>query len=99
MRYESNPKHKDPRQPGCRGTLCPKEVDLSIARQLLEGSELEGGKRYAVHEGRAYCAQQHRPDLWHGYPIGWEDVPEHLRRRWLREGRVRRRDIKRHWQE
>lgn len=99
MRYEGNPKHRKPWQPGRRGTLCPDDIDRAIAQRLLADSALEGAKRYAVHEGRAYCAQEHRPGLWHGYPIGWEDVPEHLRRRWLREGRVRRRDIKRHWQE
>lgn len=99
MRYQSNPKHKEPWQRGRRGTLCPDDVDRTIARQLLEGSELQGGKRYAVHGGRAYCAQDNGADVWHGYPVGWVDVPEPLRRRWLREGRVQRREIKRHWHE
>ena len=40
MRYESNPKHKEPWQRGRRGTLCPSDIDQAIARQLLEGSEL-----------------------------------------------------------
>ena len=57
MRYESNPKHKEPWQRGRRGTLCPGDIDQAIARQLLEDSELEGGKRYAVHGGKAFCAQ------------------------------------------
>lgn len=99
MRYVSNPKHKEPWQPGRRGALCPKDVDRTIAEGLLVDSELEGGKRYALHEGRAYCAQQDGNDVWHGYPVGWKEVPEKLRRNWLREGRVRRRDIKGHWEE
>lgn len=78
MRYESNPKHGEPWQQGARGTLCPKEIDQATARRLLMESELEGSKRYAVHEGRAYCAQQHGEDVWHGYPVGWRKVPEKL---------------------
>ena len=98
MRYESNPKHKDPWQSGRQGTLCPGNVDQAIAERLLEDSETSGNVRYAVHEGRAYCARKHGDDVWHGYPLGWEEVPESLRRRWVREGRVRRRDINRYWQ-
>ena len=99
MRYEGNPKHREPWQRGRRGTPCPDDIDRTIAQQLLTDSELEGSKRYAVYEGRAYCAQQHGAEVRHGYPIGWVDVPENLRRRWLRERRVQRRYIKRHWHE
>ena len=97
MRYESSPKHKEPWQRGRRGVLCPREIDAERARQLLADSEPVGDVRYAVHGGRAYCARQHGPDLWHGYPVGWIRVPERLRRRWMDEGRVRRRDIRTHW--
>jgi len=97
MRYESSPKHKEPWQRGRRGVLCPREFDAEHARQLLADSEPDGDVRYAVHEGRAYCARRHGPDDWHGYPIGWIRVPERLRRRWMDEGRVRRRDIRAHW--
>ena len=97
MRYESNPKHKQPWQRGRSGSLCPETVDLETARRLLSDSEPVGDKRYAVHEGKAYCAQEHRADAWHGYPVGWREVPESLRRTWRRQGRVRRRDIEKHW--
>ena len=97
MRYESNPKHGEPWQQGARGTLCPKEIDQATARRLLMESELDGSKRYAVHEGRAYCAQQHGEDVWHGYPVGWRKVPEKLRLRWQKEGRVDKRDRDQYW--
>ena len=97
MRYESNPKHKQPWQRGCSGSLCPETVDLKTARRLLSDSEPVDGKRYAVHEGRAYCAQKHGADTWHGYPVGWREVPESLRRTWLGQGRLRRRDVRKHW--
>ena len=97
MRYQSNPKHKEPWQRGNRGSLCPKDIDQRIAQELLEGSAAADRKRYAVRDGRAYCAQQHRAGLWHGYPVGWVEVPVALRIRWKREGRVKRRDIQKHW--
>ena len=96
MEYESNPKHSDPWQRGRRGSLCPKEV-RPIAEKLLEGSELVEEKRFAVHEGKAYCAQEHRPGVWHGYPIGWKEVPPALRVRWRRQQRVKNREIRQNW--
>ena len=97
MRYESSLKHKEPWQRGRRGALCPREIDAELAQRLLAESEVAGDMRYAVHDRRAYCARQHGPDIWHGYPVGWVRVPERLRRRWMDEGRVRRRDIRAHW--
>ena len=97
MRYEGNPKHKQPWQRGRSGSPCPETVGLETARRLLSDSEESDGKRYAVHEGRAYCAQEHGADVWHGYPVGWRKVPENLRRIWLEQGRMRKRDVKKHW--
>ena len=97
MRYECSRKHKQPWQRGRRGSLCPESIDLATARVLLSGSEPVGNKRYATHEGKAYCAQEHGADVWHGYPVGWVDVPESLRRTWLKQMRLKRRDVKKHW--
>ena len=71
----------------------------SVLAFQLAGSDPEGGKRYAAHAGRAYCAQHDGHNVWHGYPIGWKEVPEKLRRKWLKEGRMQKRDIRKHWQE
>ena len=98
VRYESNLKHKEPWQRGRRGSLCPNNIDLTIAGRLLTDSERMGSKRYAVHEGRAYCAQEGEAGVWHGYPVGWREVPEKLRRKWQKEGCVRRGDVKRYWE-
>ena len=36
---------------------------------------------------------------WHGYPIGWKEVPSSLRTRWQkREKRVSKREIDRYWE-
>lgn len=48
-------------------------------------------------EGGAYCAQDDGADVWHGYPVGWVDVPESLRREWRKEGGLRKRDMRTHW--
>ena len=93
MEYESNRKHSEPWQRGRLGSLCPEEV-RGIAAELLAGAELVEARRSAVFGGKAYCAQEHRPGVWHGYPVGWKEVPPELRGRWRRQGRVRNRDIK-----
>src|SRR5262245_11553222 len=67
LEYESNPKHKEPWQPGRKGSLCPPET-RDMAVQLLLESELVGTRRYAVYAAKAYCAMQHADDVWHGYP-------------------------------
>lgn len=97
MRYESNPKHSDPWQRGRRGARCPSDIGAERAQQLLSTSENSDGKRYAVFEGRAFCAQQHGCNVWHGYPVGWKTVPVQIRKQWLHAGRLRRRDIRRNW--
>ena len=68
-----------------------------MAQTLLDASEQVGTKRYATHNGVACCAQGNTSDVWHGYPIGWKDVPYQLRRAWQRSRQVTRRDISRHW--
>ena len=97
MRYECNPKHKQPWQHGCRGSLCPGDMGLATAQELLSDSEPAGRKRYAVHGGRAYCAQEHGANVWHGYPVGWVEVPKSLRSTWIAQGLLRKRDEKTYW--
>ena len=98
LRYVPNPKHKEPWQRGRRGSLCPPDVSLEQAQALLERSVPDGEKRYAVHEGRAFCAQVDRQGAWHGYPEGWRYVPPKLRRDWVRTRQVTKREIDRFWE-
>ena len=96
MRYQPNPKHKEPWQPGRKGTLCPPADELSLleAARLLQKSETIGKKRYNVHNGKAYCAQSQGGDLWHGYPVPWSEVPYSIRKKWRDNGLVKRREMK-----
>ncbi len=93
--YESNPKHSDPWQSGKRGSLCEREV-RPLAEVLLLKSVIWKEKRYAVHEGRAYCAQEHSPNRWHGYPVGWVEVPPKLVNQWMADGSLTKRDRKKY---
>jgi len=99
--YEGNPKHKAPWQPGRKGSLCPSDISVTRARELLQSSLAQGKKRYAVDQGRAFCAQQHdsAKNRWHGYPIGWREVPTSVRQQLLNNGAVTSRDMKRHWED
>mgnify|MGYP006966066972 CR=1 FL=1 len=95
--YESNPKHSEPWQIGKRGSICDEDV-RPRAERLLQESVFWEGKRYAVFQGRAYCAQEHLPGRWHGYPVGWVEVPAKLALQLQKEGKVSRRDRKKHWE-
>ena len=94
MKYEPNPKHKEPWQRGRKGSLCP-DMPKDLARELLKGSVAHGRKRYACHEGRAYCAQCHGGDCWHGYPVAWREVPPDIVKAWIDEHKVTRQQVKR----
>ena len=97
MTYESNPKHREPWQSGRRGSLCPPGLHISVAQQLLEESVLVESKRYAIWEGQPFCAREHRVGLWHGYPVGWREVPPAVRTNWIRQGLVTKSQIRKNW--
>jgi hypothetical protein len=94
MKYEPNPKHKPIPTPGRRGSICPRGVD---AARLLGGSSLYGRKRFATDGEQAFCGQCHDEDadLWHGYPVSWDEVPPSVLKDWLASGSVDRRTVRR----
>jgi hypothetical protein len=97
MTYEGNPKHKEPWQPGRRGSMCPDFVTIETAQQLLDGSVAAKNARYATIGGLAFCAREHRPEFWHGYPVGWREVPVNVRLGWIGSGIVKRSDVRKNW--
>lgn len=92
LTYEPNPKHKPIPTPGRHGSICPSSADGPL---LLSQSDLVGKKRYATDGESAYCAQQHSPNTWHGYPVGWDEVPPRLVSEWVAAERVERRIVRR----
>jgi len=97
MKYEGNPKHKEPWQPGRRGSLCPAGIDPRAAQRLLDDSVSEGARRYATLRGQAFCAQEHRAGFWHGYPVAWREVPPALWHEWIQNGLVKRSQVRSNW--
>lgn len=95
--YEPDDKHKKPWQRGRQGSLCPSSISHDDAVRLLEGSMLDGSKRYATDGDRAYCAQEHSATRWHGYPVGWEEVPPPIRLVLVERHDVSRRSQKHYW--
>lgn len=95
--YVSNPRHKNPWQPGERGTLCPRGVD---GRTLFENATPDPGnpsKRYNTDGTNAYCAHPDKKHFdegetvtWHGFPVEWRQVPCAVQRDWIKEGRIKK---------
>ena len=103
--YESNPKHGRPWQMGRKGALCSnvKDKPTCSVDELLQSSVKDGEKRFNFDNGIAYAAQCHGiepntgTELWHGYPIPWVEVPPKIRNTWIKENRVRNRQMKKTW--
>ena len=53
---------------------------------------------FQIFEGRAYKAVTGgEGEFYHGFPVGWVEVLTPLRLRWVREGALKRADVKKHW--
>jgi len=107
MRYLPSPKHCEPITAGKPGTRCPR-WSAARAQQLLDASEKMGEKRVATRHAVAFIAQRTGAAVWHGYPEAWDKIDAEIVARWLREGVIRRKDlrqwrtredIRRAWQE
>lgn len=105
--YEPNPKHK----PGTSGdgpprwfpssdSICPDDITVELAQQMLEGSvpgedatHPDSKARYAILDGRFFKGYQTEVragiEVWHGYPVSRELVGEQVPARVLREFRKR----------
>jgi hypothetical protein len=100
LRYEGNPKHKQPWQRGKRGSICPREIDEGRAQLMLSLADVapeSPDARFAVLDGKPYCARPHTKDAWHGYPVRWREVPASLRAKWIEGKRVTRKEIRSNW--
>ncbi|QLA15246.1 hypothetical protein [Desulfolutivibrio sulfoxidireducens] len=98
--YECNPKHKEPWQPGRKGTLCPRDKNLD-PQKMLADSIIDGNKRFSTSDGIAYAAQCHKKDesteYWHGYPEAWSNIPYAIKKKWLTENKVKRQHLRKFW--
>jgi|SRR5690554_1024626 len=115
--YEGNPKHKrgvsgdgPPRWFPSRDSLCPDDIDIERAQELLDGAvsgadaaHPDARARYTMHQGRffkAYCTEV-RDDIevWHGYPVSenlvQEQIPARVLRKFIARGDLSKADYKR----
>jgi len=74
-RYEPNPKHKPVPTPGRRGSICPPDVKT---QELLDGSQLVNGKRYATDGERAYVDSATTVYATSGTVTRWDGKRFHL---------------------
>jgi hypothetical protein len=96
--YVPNPRHKQPWQPGARGTLCPKGVDGAALLKTATADPNHPNKRYNTDGECAYCAHSSSRNVadgeqevvWHGFPINWRDVPAAVQRQWIADGLLAR---------
>jgi hypothetical protein len=94
--YVASPRHKQPWQPGARGTLCPAGVDGVELFRTATANPNNPRKRYNTDGEQAYCAHPSVKNLdddeqdvmWHGFPIEWRAVPPAVQRIWIEEGRI-----------
>src|SRR5437870_11205025 len=96
-RYEASNKHCEPITAQKPGTKCP-VWSAPMAQDLLDRSEPMGQKRVATERGIAFVAQRTHPDyrnVWHGYPEAWDQIDVDIKRRWLSQGLVSNRDLRR----
>lgn len=76
-------KHK---RPEGWGSLCPDDVTLDDASQLLQSGVVVGKAVYAVHGTYAFRAFEHEPNRWHGHPIPWSRLPVDAARALIAQG-------------
>ena len=96
LNYRKSPKHCEPLTAEKPGTKCPGWSEAR-AQALLDGSLPMGDKRVNTHHGLAFIAANSNDGTWHGYPEAWDKIDPAITAQWLKERRVRRRDL-RQWQ-
>lgn len=85
--------------PGEKGRCALAWSHQKAAELLATSTEMSPGERYATSGGVAFSGKEHRPGVWHGYPIGWVEVPPKLIKLWQSEQRVSKRQIRDNWEQ
>ena len=67
------------------------------AEPETQADSLAWSKRFATDGDWAYCAHCHdgSRDLWHGFPVGWDEVPMKIVNDWIAQGAVKKSTVKR----
>lgn len=97
--YKASPRHCEPITAQNPGVKCP-ALSLVDAQRLLDGAQAVGETLQATMLGVGFVARitswAEGVEVWHGYPEAWDRMDIALKARWLREGSIQRRDLRRY---
>lgn len=97
--YERSGRHSEPITAQNPGVKCP-PMSYSDAQKILDSAERVGNTLQATHAGVGYVARRTRitkdGEIWHGYPEAWDKMNLNLKKRWLKQGLIKRRDIRKY---
>lgn len=95
--YEASPRHCEPITAENPGVKCP-SWSVALAQELLNEAELVGGALQATRDGVGFIGRLTLETLegqvWHGYPEAWDRMDPDLKKRWLTEKRISKRDLR-----
>ena len=96
--YEASPRHCEPMTADNPGVKCP-PWSVAEAQGLLDAASPVGRSLQATRGGVGFVARITRrtedAEVWHGYPEAWDRMDVALKRRWLADGSITRRDLRR----
>lgn len=97
--YEASPRHCEPITAQNPGVKCP-HMTTSAAQKILDSAEPVGKSLQATHNGIAFVARKTRTtdagEVWHGYPEAWDKIDLKLKRSWLKQGLIKRKDLRKY---
>lgn len=77
--------------------MCEGDITREEAQGMLDESIVYGQRRYAVRNERAYSGAEHRLGHWHGWPVGWKEVPPAIFTQFQEQGKVSKRSRRQFW--
>ena len=95
--YEPSPRHCEPITAENPGVKCP-DWSTTIAQDLLNTAHPVGDTLQATRNGVGFVARRTRAtedaEYWHGYPEAWDRMDPGLKRQWVQDGLVSRRNLR-----
>jgi hypothetical protein len=95
--YDPSPRHCEPITAQNPGVKCP-SWSAAIAQDLLSGAERVGDALQATRDGVGFVGRltgvTEEGEIWHGYPEAWDRMDIDLKRKWLQEKAITRRDLR-----
>ena len=95
--YEASPRHCEPITAENPGVKCP-PWSAAVAQELLNRATLVGGALQATKNGVGFVGrltiQNAEGQFWHGYPEAWDNMDPNLKKHWLNENVITKRDLR-----